>query len=290
MSVVSIEIVAGRSSKLDENLVRTYSLPLQVKTDDRDDGGQIVQSAVASYLGGMYSLYSVGNDEDLGAKLHNIDVKEKERLQGSGSVWDVTAEYATDKIEKNDNPLNEPARFSLDWAQHESVVEKDIDGNPIANTVGDLFVDPPLTKDDSRPVLTISKNYAASLFNALCGIMEEYKDVVSSDTFLGRDAGKWKMANITTGDLQTKNDIEYYKLTLQMQLNKDGWAPSILNRGHRFLGPFGATHDFPKKEIRNLNEDGTPLQSGDDPHYIDFDVDDEASFTDLMSTLDIDLP
>jgi hypothetical protein len=266
LSVISVGIKRGsRSGDIDKNRVRKYSVTYVVETDDKNDGPQTVLSAFG--LPSLYQHYTLGNDDDLAALC--ISGKASEVGDG-GKTWDVQCEFASDAIPKNENPLNDPVRYSLQWAQHEKVIEQDQDGNPIVNTVGDLFTDPPYKQDDSRPVLVATKNYPAADFASLVSLAVDYKDSLNTDGFYGASAGQVKLTNITTGDLQTQNEIDFYKVTYEFSFNPDGWQPEILSRGHRAKDADDNIYDLPNKEVRNLDEDGKLLGPDDEPYFIPF--------------------
>lgn len=256
---------------VDKDRVFKYGCTYKIETDTKDDWAAV---ASAPCLPPLYSSHP-GNSAALctGGKASEDG--------DSGKVWKVAVEWSTDAIEKKENPLEEPVRYSLQWSQHEKVVEKDIEGNAIANTLGDLFRDPPYTQDDSRPTLVAKKNFPASQFDQLVAMACTYKDAVSTDAYKGTDPGVAKMTNIQTGELQTLNEIEYYQVTFEIQFDPEGWQPELLNRGHRAKDSSGNIYELPNKEVRNLKEDGTLVGPDDDPYYVPFNTFNEQNISAL---------
>ena len=101
------------------------------------------------------------------------------------------------------------------------------------NSAGDWF-DPPLVRDDSRPVLTIVRNEAD--FDP--EIADSYRDTVNDDYFFGAAAGRVKCVSITGKQLFSADVLPggfYWVVTYTFQFNRDGWASPLLDQGFRRL-------------------------------------------------------
>lgn len=265
MSIVAVNVKRNRSGDITASRARTYTICYKVTTDNVLTGPHAVLNAPS--LPALWATYSCFGDVDSTA---HLIAKHAEEVDESGLQWEVTCQYASDQIEIKDDPTDQPVKYSLNWAQFERVVEKDNDGNPIVNTIGDIFTDPPYKQDDSRPILVAKRNLAAPLDTQT---MADYKDAVNSDDFQGANPGEAKIKNITCGDLAVLNGVQYYPTTFEIEYNPDGWQPEILNRGHRARkSGFDPIVDLPSKDIRNLNEDGTLAGPSDDPYYIQFNT------------------
>jgi hypothetical protein len=272
MAVIESAIKPGtRSCKHSNPFTREYGLTLHVVTDSKLDGSMTVLGA-ADWIPQLWSYYDLAfwgmtSEIDAGALCVSRVAKDIAPTADGGFIWEVELDYQSDVIQKAENPLDDPVLYSLNWAQYEKVIEKDTDGKPLANTVGDLFTDPPYTQDDSRPVLIVRRNEAElPIASAI-----QYKDKVNSDTFYGADPGHVKCTNINTSETQTRNGVTFYTVSYEFQFNNETFQPSILNRGHRSRATAGGKiADNPNKEARNLLADGTLKKETDDPYYIDF--------------------
>ena len=70
--------------------------------------------------------------------------------------WTVTAEYSSE-FTLAENPTNDPATITWGSEQFQRVVVVDKEGDAVVNSAGDPF-DPPIMADDSRRVVTVTKN------------------------------------------------------------------------------------------------------------------------------------
>ena len=203
-----------------------------------------------------------------------------------GKFWQVTANYDNNISEEDEqdaqqeDPLQRAPKYRIEWGQYTKILERDIDGLPIQNTAGDKF-DPPLEDEDSRLVVTVTRNESASAFNSIVGLAYDYKNTVNSDTFLGQPPGSWRMMPILTGDIQTENDISYYQVTYAFELKEpyegltaskvenysqlQPWDRLILNIGYNALtipDDKSSKYPLPNKEAVKLSEDGTVFYTG----------------------------
>lgn len=283
MSVTEVRYLPNREGEQSDDWTQTITIKALVVTDNRADGPITVFSS--PLVPRLWTQYLAGNESHLEyggpyLLLSKRKVTEKELIQETGgSLWELELEYTTHKVQKYENPLDQPVRYSLEWAQYDRVVEKDKDGNPLVNTIGDLFTDPPYKEEDARPVLRAYRNEpdVATRINFIAS----FRNALNSDSFHGMAPRTCRMRNITSGDLQTQNGVDYYKFTYEIEFNEDTWDPDILNRGHRAKDSNGKIYDLPKKEVRNLKQDGTVVGPDDDPYYINFKIRNEKAFSDL---------
>lgn len=252
MSVVSVGIKPSTlEASEDRNGVRKYNFTARIITNALMGPRAVLNDPLTPALFSPYGPSELG-ESDSSAKC--ISRKIKQDSDGE-LTWELDLEFSSDSEAqgKEENPLDELPRYSLQWETRDKVIEQDLDGEPIVNTVGDLFTDPPYTEEEDLPVMVVTRN-EASLPVALA---MDYKNKVNSDEFYGAEPGKVKLKAITTGELQVQNDVEFYKVTYEFVFNPDGWQPEILNRGHRAKNADGKIIDLPNKEVRNLKEDGT---------------------------------
>lgn len=227
--IVSVrEAFANRSGSTNADASRAYTRVFLVETDDPQDGPVLVYSA-----GGLPDLGD-GHPEDANAKVTSLRADQSE----DPKFWDVTVEYSTETTDESgsqsttqEDPLDRDSVIEWSFAQFQTIAEETINGDPIVNTAGDPF-DPPLTKDDSRPVLTITRNEGG--FDAARAIA--FMDAVNEDAFFGAEPGQAKVANISARQ-QFQNGLTFYQVRYEFHFRREGWFPRVLNRGFRQLLP-----------------------------------------------------
>lgn len=229
MAVTSITDPRSRPGKVTLEGERSYTVTHLVRTDDADDGPNTVMAAAAS----IGSYYNYGNDADFRAYCVSKSAEQVSSDDGSElKTWIVTCEFKTlsrDDQKKLVTPLNRPYEISYGYEHFSEVVEKDINGGAILNTAGEYF-DPPIERDASRPVLTITRNessFPVSLAFA-------YADAINSDWFQGASPGTVKVFNIGGQRvIEEFNDSEimFWKMTYEFHYNPNGWKKKILSQG-----------------------------------------------------------
>lgn len=266
MSLEKFGVVPGsRWHKVNKEYVRSHGCTYRIVMGPDDT---IADVTAIEQLPALFEPYEF----DSKAKCISLSIKEQSESGEQGSVWLADAEWSTDAVEKSESPLDEPIRYSLRWEQTEKVVERDIHGNAIANTIGDLFVDPPYTEQDELPILVAVRNFPATALEFLIALALDYKKSTNADIFLGAPVGTAKLKDIQTGEIQKQDDIEYYRVSFEFVFNADGWQPEILNRGHRAKDADGNIYELPNKEVSNLKQDGTVVAEGEQPYYIPFET------------------
>lgn len=145
--------------------------------------------------------------------------------------WTVTEQYSSEN-ELAENPLFEPATFDWDFEQFERVADVDKNGDAITNSAGDIFTDPPLMRDDSRPLCTVTKNLAAVPTAILT-----YQDAVNSSAFtldgLSITTGLAKMNRVSVSRKQLRNGYTFRVVTFDIHLQRDAWNLKPLDYGYR---------------------------------------------------------
>lgn len=218
MAVVSAkEIWQGRNGT-DDTRVRAYTRVWRVITDSRHDDSTVVMPACGIIPGSLHP-------NDATAFCRSADASNDSE---NPYIWQVTFTYSNER-ELQDNPLNDPA--DIQWAdepyQRPLVVDKD--GDLVLNSAGDWF-DPPYMIDDSRLVVTVTKNVGA-----VPSYILGYRNVVNSDSFtvdgVGVPSGKAKIKAISVSGKQERNGVVYRTLTIPIYLDEDGWKVKILDQG-----------------------------------------------------------
>jgi hypothetical protein len=216
---------------------------------------------------------------------------EKERLK-----WTVTCKYATLTKEQKrridfPNPLDRPYEISSNFQTFTVICEKDIHGDVITNTVGQQF-DPPVEKDDSRKVLTITKNYATH--SGALGLA--YQNAINSDTFLGAAPKTLRLRNISEHNEfeeyevnGTPIEVEFWRRTYEFEYKADEWTAKPLNQGRYQLesGELAVIEDADGNPVQDpvpLTTAGVAIAKASLPGaavFLDFDVYNELPFSAL---------
>ena len=208
--------------------VQHYTRIYRVITDSNTTEGEaVLLSASLPRLGAFYPYNS-------NAYLQRRIV----RSTGFGKrVWIVTCSYSTER-ELSEDPTAEPADISWNTESYQEPFHKTIDDKPCANSAGDPF-DPLPERDDPRVTATIIKNLVA-----VPVWIFQYRTAVNSAAFVidgvGVEKGLAKVSSIQVGGEQTRNDIPYRVVTMQIQFkspdeDEDGkeWHVSPLDAGFR---------------------------------------------------------
>lgn len=226
MAVISIdETFDGRVASIRRDWTRTYTRRFRVITDDPQTEGIAVIEAAIGTIG---NAYSAGGKSDLGAYCSQVTATD---LGEDGKSWIVQADY--EPFNPNvfpKDPTQWPIKVSWGTAQFERIADQTVDSPPkaVTNSAGDPY-DPPVTRDDSRPVLTIVRNETS--FDQ--GFASLYRDSINSDPFWGYDPYCAKCLTIE-GDLDNNTDIGWYWIvTYKFEFNDDTWKRSILDAGFR---------------------------------------------------------
>lgn len=206
----------------------------------------------------------------------------------AANTWKIVVTYDNqtsdaDSTDSETPPLDRRTKFHLEFASFTRILERDIDGNPIANTAGDIF-DPPLEEEDERPVLVATKNYDADDLDGLMALLADYRGAVNSDTWLGRPSGSWRLARVQMSPEQVENDQRYHAVSYFFELKEEWeiadpstvegtpepWDRLVENKGFNYLTVANDKESrvpFNTKEPRWLEEDGTLFLPSADPGY-----------------------
>jgi hypothetical protein len=220
------EFEAQRKGLLFELINRKYQLKYQVITNNILDGPEVVQAQGPAFgLPAMGSSYLIGNDSDIIATCTDLKIKETEYPL----LWEAVATFDTDRLVNAaiTNPLNLPPEVSWDYAAYEKPMYRDLLGVACVNSAKDAF-DPPLTYDDTRPVLTVTRN--ESVFNYL--LAYQYKSATNSDIF-GPAQPYYARVQSIKGNKQVDIGFSYYKVTYEIEFRSEGFFAFVLDRGFK---------------------------------------------------------
>lgn len=232
MAAVGITEVFTSTGTLDKNRDRTYQRSFFVYTDELDDDAKLVLEYVVASVGAIGDTYAAGPSTDDYSYIQNITVSRNTEYQ---LQWTAVVDYGPEQPEEQ-NPLEEPIEVSWDFAQFELPMDTDWNGVAVVNTAGVPF-DPPVMRDDSRPVLTVVRNERDYSYE----LADLYRDSVNESEYItadiSRPPGTVKVAAIPGRRLfsaylgELTGDPYYWQVTYQFHFNRDGWKAQVLNAG-----------------------------------------------------------
>jgi hypothetical protein len=223
----------------------------RVYTNSRADQGPTVYA----YLSSEFNTPLVfGNSLDLGAYATEVQAK-LESMEGTLKQWIASVTYSTadkdsDEQSQVDDPLQQPPEISISYQQFQRAIHEDINGTPLKNSAGDAF-DPPQEIDDSRPIISISKNVPANFVDG--GFLASYKDALNSDSVWGQEPGCVKVSNISA-QKKYRGTTAYYHVTMEFAINEDGWKRKLHDRGFNYIALTGPD-SFEKRRIMVKHRD-----------------------------------
>ena len=206
----------------------------------------------------------------------------------AANCWLVTCEYdnQTSDADAEDSetaPLDRSTRWHLEFGGFVRILERDIDGDPIVNTVGDIF-DPPLDEEDERPVLVARKNYDATDLPGLMALIVDYRGAVNNDTFLGLPSGSWRIGRVQMSEEQVEDDVRFHAVSWYLEAKEEydisdpttvegtpePWDRLVLNIGYKAFktaDDSDTKYTLVDREPRKLKKDGTLFAHDDNPNY-----------------------
>lgn len=200
--------------------IRTYTDTYSVEVTSQSDTAYTAGSASGLPLVGQV------HPDDFTAWCTSLDVQ----LVGGWKWYTVTANYSSE-FELSENPLFEPAQITWDFEQFQRPALADRSGDAVLNSAGDYY-DPPAMRDDSRPIVSVTKNLSVVPTWIL-----NYQDAINSSAFtvdgivVAAELAKMNRVGIST--VQNRNGIQFRTVTMEIHLQRDGWALSLLDAGYR---------------------------------------------------------
>lgn len=205
---------------------RTYTVTIEVKSDDTNAGGAGVLAAPGVTKIG--DTYAWGTDVDADAYCIGRSATRDKEL----NIWVVTLNYSTldaEELKKFTHPHSRPSEISSNSRQLSKIVEKDINGNAVLNSANKIF-NPPPERETSRKVLTITKLFPQEGGAPLLG----YYDAINSDAYLGAAVGTLRIINVAEKRVVEQFQgvsVESWERTISMEYKADGWQPEYLDAG-----------------------------------------------------------
>ena len=222
MSVISVnELWDGRDGDYDISGERAYSRVFRVVTDNKTDDFTVVEAS------GSLPYVGIAYPNDANAYCQKVTGSQE---SFSPKVWLVTAAYSNKK-EAAEDPTNDDAEIEWDTEQFQRPAFKDKDNNAIVNSAGDPYL-PAVERDDSRRVVTITKN-----MTSVPSWILTFEDAVNDSSFvvdgITIGARKAKCQKIKVGKLNERNGTTYRQVQIVLHLRKDTWDFEIMDTGLR---------------------------------------------------------
>jgi hypothetical protein len=258
MSVLSVdEIWDSRTGSEElggharEGVTRRYTRKFRIFTSDPSDSAQLV--LVAPGVPKLEGEYQSGNDNDFSTRCVDVKVTQD---PADWLLWYALAEYkskgpkATDPkreltglkkpkdgqsgakdSQKESDPLQRPPRIRIRSQRWVRVVERDLFGNALENSVEEPF-NPPPEKEDIMMAISITQNVATF---RIADPVNLYS-YVNSGAFFGFPAGCCRQVNISKEDMWEQGKF-FYQVTREILCRDEPWNPlKILDVGYRILG------------------------------------------------------
>lgn len=175
------------------------------------------------------------------------------------------------------DPTERPPVLRIGSQEYEEVMLHDaielIDGEPkpVWNAARSRPVPPP-TKPRTFRVITLEKN--EPLFSE--DFTHGFENTVNEKAWRGY-AAKTVLCKSITADADFEGRWDFWRVTYVFHVNKEGWMYKMLNEGPTYLDANGKITRFRDEttsgglgEVRPLKLDGTPLEAGGKPVYLEF--------------------
>lgn len=182
--------------------------------------------------------------------------------------WYAVAEYSTAPVsteerERNEypNPINRPAKFSVDTMELQKYVDRDANDKPYNNSAGAPFE--PQIKEDSRFVLNIRRNvstFSTSWWD-LRGTLNQkahlFTDGRSNGSF-GIERALFKRLGMS--ELQEENGYQFYTLQGVFHVDSAGWVKKLRDQGFHYRETPGnpPSGKFIRFKVFDSNSNGDP--------------------------------
>lgn len=260
--------------------IRTYTMAMLFTTSSASEGAyHVLNSSLVPKVGSIHFA-------DTEAYLQRRSVT----LTKPKFHWTVTLSYSS-QFEMTEDPLDEPARLTIDGEKYQEVADTDRNGQAMLNSAGDYFSDPPIMRDRTDHILRVSKNVAEIPIWFL-----NSQDVVNDAEFTYRGLifpeRTLKIERVPIPEIQKRNDVEYFPLVIEIKYRKATWNAKPLQSGYRQLvgGDLvkivseGDGTDLTTPALLDENGAYIPHPVPTDAKYADFEIYNELDFETLPLT------
>lgn len=249
---ITTEPVYQREFQLNKDFTRSYVFTYQSVTDDPF----ISEADVAADTGWDIGLEHP-NDSD--AKVSDI---RSVTTTDDGCNWQTTVRFET-----LTDPLDLPAEITYQPSQFQRPTEVDCFGKAILNSARDRYYNL-LERDQSRPVFTITKNFATDVY----ALSQFYSDAINIGPWNGAATATVKVASIS--DVLVNDEVfgAYHRATAVFHHEPLGWDRKVLDQGFRWRDGNNLKHlitkdNVPVSEPALLNGQGKILPPNGTPFF-----------------------
>jgi hypothetical protein len=224
MTVTYMGTIAEKRTAVNAAGIRTYSETFRLTSDATSD--------TASDVGNNTSLPSIGSvyADDAQAYCTNLSISCTDGYAG----WEAVATWTTERTMSSTDPEDDEVRVSWTTEVYQEPVFQDVDGDAVVNSAGDYFIDPVPTRDATHLIARIRSNHRS----IPAWILAKQNNVNSGLIQIGGlniAAGLARMARLEIGERQRRNDIDFYSLSFEVHIHKDGWLLQPMDVGFREL-------------------------------------------------------
>jgi len=183
------------------------------------------------------------------------------------NTWRVTAAYRYRESDPNDKPTTEfiagkveqPPSVRSGLIYEERPIHNDIYGNPIVNSVGEMFGERPSVRH-AIPWVEVTRFENDNNGNITSA---QWANTINSDFFWGCVAGQVKLEDIhaTRFAMQTGGGWFYYwKVTYVLHFCKEGWNKRIIDAGMNELADLLTYYPGSERLVVGRVKDGTKTE------------------------------
>lgn len=253
----------GRDTGKSQDGNTTYTEVYIVRTTAKtDDGLTILQAVDPNTAVAIPTRFTSTFSGD--SRAYCVDVRAVQ-MDEDWLMWRVIAKYSYDTFQQDQdaNPTarDDKVRFSTTKFQR-PMFEDPISGEPIVNSAGDTFLDPPLA-DDSRLVITVTR-----FVSSVPSWVFDYQDTLNnaSVTIKGLvfPAKSLKFDSIDVGDGESiVSGYIVFPVTMTIHYSPQGWLFKPLDQGFHYLdktvSPYVKKHVQVKDKIGIFRNTSQPV-------------------------------
>lgn len=233
MAVTEVRITTDdRGGRFGQRNERAFTLSYLITTDSRHDGPITVLGSLPQ----IGDVYATDNESDLGARASDIDLKQ---IAGDPYHWRATVTFSPVHGEDPDDPEPESPGdrdpvYSVRFQKRQVPVAGPYStadpGNQdattaLANSAGQPF-NPPITRDETRPVIVIQVNDDNLDLPGIAAI----QDTVNKDAFAGYTSQTLKL-NVSGVQEFFEDGRRWWRKVYELEHKRSSWLARPLDYG-----------------------------------------------------------
>ena len=224
MTVTNQGSIAEKRTATNAAGIRTYSETFRLTSDSKSD--------TASTVGNNASLPSIGSvyADDGQAYCTNLAISCTHDYTG----WEAVATWTTERTMSSTDPEDDEVKVSWTTEVYQEPVFADADGNAVVNSAGDYFIDPVPSRDTTHLIAKIRSNHR-SIPAWVLSLQNNVNDSQITIGGLVIAAGLARMSRLEISERQRRNDIDFYGMSFEVHLHKNGWLLEPMDVGFREL-------------------------------------------------------